>query len=73
MPENVHTVPYNGEWANRREGSERVSDTADTKEEAVRVGRDAARRDRVEHFIHNRDGSIAERNSYGADPYPPPG
>lgn len=31
-------------------------------------------RDRnVEHLIHNLDGKIGERDSYGNDPYPRPG
>jgi hypothetical protein len=42
-------------------------------EEAVAAGRAMARAERTEHLIHNLDGTIAERNSYGADPYPPPG
>lgn len=32
-----------------------------------------ARRDKVEHLIHRKDGSIGDRNSYGNDPYPPKG
>jgi hypothetical protein len=44
-----------------------------TKEEAVAAGRETARARRTEHVIHNLDGTIAERNSYGNDPYPPPG
>ena len=27
----------------------------------------------TEHVIHNQDGSIAERNSYGSDPADRPG
>ncbi len=29
-------------------------------------------RTKTEHVIQNMDGTIAERNSYGSDPYPPP-
>lgn len=32
-----------------------------------------AKNDGVEHLIHNKDGTISERNSYGNDPYPPKG
>lgn len=70
---NVHTVPHGDGWANRREGSERVSNTAPTKDQAEQVGRDMARNDHVEHLIHRRNGTIGERNSYGNDPYPPKG
>lgn len=69
----VHTVPHGDGWANRREGSQRVSNTSSTKAEAQAVGRDMAKNDGVEHLIHNKDGTISERNSYGNDPYPPKG
>jgi len=63
----IHTVPHDGGWANRVEGGERVSNTAPTKAEAERRGRDMAQQRGVEHQIHNRDGRIGERNG----PYPP--
>lgn len=69
----VHTVPHGDGWANRREGADRVSKTFDTKADAESSGRDTARRDRTEHLIHKKDGTIGERNSYGPDPFPPRG
>lgn len=69
----VHTVPHDDGWANRREGAQRVSKTFGTKAEAQAAGRQTARRDKTEHVIHKRDGTIGERNSYGNDPHPPPG
>jgi Uncharacterized protein conserved in bacteria (DUF2188) len=70
---NVHTVPHGDGWANRREGADRVSRTFDTKRAAEQAGRDTAKRDHVEHLIHNKDGQISGRNSYGNDPFPPKG
>jgi len=70
---NVHTVPTDGGWANRREGAKRASSTHTTKAEAQAAGRAAAKKDHVEHLIHRQDGTIGERNSYGSDPYPPKG
>ena len=69
----VHTVPHAGKWANRREGSARVSKIFNNKAQAQAAGRETARRERTEHLIHNKDGQIAERNSYGHDPHPPAG
>ncbi len=69
----VHTVPHGDGWANRREGSKRVSKTFDRKAEAQGAGRLTAKRDKTEHIIHKKDGSIGERNSYGNDPHPPKG
>ena len=70
---NIWTVPHGDGWAIRREGSSRVSETFDTKAAAQHAGREAARRDHVEHIIQDRHGRISERNSYGNDPYPPEG
>jgi hypothetical protein len=64
----VHTVYRDGRWINEVEGVERASSTHDTKDEAVRAGRDLARSKKTEHVIHNLDGKIGERHSYGNDP-----
>lgn len=69
----IHTTPKDGKWTNIREGASRASKIFDTKAEAQAAGRAAARRDKVEHIIHKKDGTIGERNSYGNDPHPPKG
>lgn len=72
--EPIHTVPDKaGGWTNKREGATRGEATYDTKADAQAAGRVAAMRDKTEHLIHNADGKIASRNSYGNDPYPPKG
>ena len=70
---NIHTVPTQDGWANRRAGGKRASSTHDTKAEAQAAGRAAAKKDGVEHLIHKKDGTIGDRNSYGNDPHPPKG
>ena len=69
----VHTVPHGDGWANRREGSDRVSKEFDTKAEAQEAGRKTAKRETTEHKIHKKNGQIDEANSYGSDPFPPKG
>jgi hypothetical protein len=64
----IHTVPSKQGWRNEREGAPRALSTHKTKTEAVKAGRERARKDEAEHFIHNKDGSIGQRNSYGHDP-----
>jgi hypothetical protein len=64
----VHTVPHGDGWANRREGSTRVTKKFATKAEAQAAGRETARRDKTEHLIHKRDGTVGQRNRYGNDP-----
>ena len=48
----IHTVKHGKGWANRKEGSTRVSSTFATQAEAAKTGRDVARRENSEHFIH---------------------
>jgi hypothetical protein len=65
---NIWTVPHpKGGWGNKREGSERFLDRAETKAAAQVSGRARALKDKVEHVILKRDGQIGERNSYGGD------
>jgi hypothetical protein len=64
----IETYHADGKWRNRVEGLESLPGEHDTKDAAVRVGRDEARDRKVEHLIRNLDGTIAERNSYGHDP-----
>jgi hypothetical protein len=69
----VHVVPHGDDWAVRREGNERATSTHDTQAEAIAAGRPLAQRDETEFLLHGSDGQIRERDSYGNDPYPPPG
>lgn len=68
----IHTVHKNGQWVNEIEGGGVLSSYT-TKEQAVEAGRVAAMSNKAEHVIHNMDGTIAQRNSYGPDSYPPRG
>ena len=64
----IETYYEDGTWKNKREGTGRAFSTWGTKEEAAAEGREAAKRDKVEHVIKNQDGQIASKNSYGNDP-----
>jgi Uncharacterized protein conserved in bacteria (DUF2188) len=44
-----------------------------TQGEAVNRAREIARRQKGELLVHDRDGEIRSRDSYGHDPYPPKG
>jgi hypothetical protein len=56
-----------------REGNKRASSLHDTQKQAEKKGREAARKDKTEFFLHNRRGEIRQRDSYGHDPFPPRG
>jgi hypothetical protein len=66
----VHTVPNpKGGWNNKVAG--KVTDSHPTKAAAVEAGKGQAKKTHSEHTIHNLDGKIGEKNSYGNDPCPP--
>jgi hypothetical protein len=71
----VHTVPAESEgrngWWNKVNGE--ILSRHRLKRVAVAAGRVFAKQFKVEHTIHGEDGVIAEKNSYGNDPYPPKG
>lgn len=68
-----HVVPNGGRWSVRKAGAARASGTFDTQREAIDRARQIARSEGTELYIHGRDGRIRQRDSYGADPFPPKG
>jgi hypothetical protein len=69
----IHTVHKGGQWINEVEEGPEIGGIHARKEEAVQAGRARAQHDKTEHVIHNQDGTISERNSYGNDPSDRPG
>lgn len=72
MNKSQHVVPNrNGGWAVRRSGAFRASRVFPTQRDAVQYAREIARKEGAELYVHSGDGTIRNRNSYGADPMPP--
>jgi len=71
MKKNIHVVYDDGLWKMKRENSQKASKIFNTKIDAVDYSRNVAKNDKVEFAIHNKDGKISNKNSYGNDPYPP--
>jgi hypothetical protein len=70
----VHITPReDGRWSVIRDGAGRASSVHDTQAAATSAGRDTARREETELYVHGRDGRIRDRDSYGNDPHPPKG
>jgi uncharacterized protein (TIGR02271 family) len=61
----VHVEPREGGWAVVREGSERATSIHPTQSEASSEGRELARRDESEFFLHAQDGRVREHRNYG--------
>jgi uncharacterized protein (TIGR02271 family) len=61
----VHIELRGNEWAVVREGNRRATSIHPTQSEAAESGRDLARRDGTEFFLHGQDGQIREHRDYG--------
>ncbi len=66
------TPRSDGKWNVQRGGGQRAFWYLALKRSRVR-GRRLARDDEAEFLMHGRDGRIRERDSYGNDPFRPPG
>lgn len=65
----VHVTPREGgSWAVKKSGAQRASSVHERKSDAVKVARQAARKEQSELVVHNKDGRIAEKDSHGHDP-----
>jgi hypothetical protein len=73
MGKNIHVTPRDDKWAVKGEGDERASGLYDTQRDAIDAARELARNNKSELFIHDREGKIRGRDSYGGDPFPPRG
>jgi hypothetical protein len=67
-----HVVPSSkGGWRVVRSGAARAARVFDSKEEALGFARTQAKKAHADVYVHRRDGTVQERDSYGQDPLPP--
>lgn len=60
-----------GGWSVKKGGSSKATKVHKTQREAIEHGRQIAKNQNAEFYIHGRDGKIKEKDSYGKDPTPP--
>jgi Uncharacterized protein conserved in bacteria (DUF2188) len=60
-----------GGWAVKKGGSEKVTRHFDRQKDAIDWGREVAKNQGAEFYIHRSDGRIRSKDSYGNDPCPP--
>ncbi|NCU05116.1 MAG: DUF2188 domain-containing protein [Chitinophagaceae bacterium] len=70
---NQHVVPHGKEWAVKGAGNGKATVIVPTQQEAIAKGREIAQNQGSELLIHNRQGQIREKNTYGVDQHPPKG
>lgn len=68
-----HVVPRQDGWAVKKSGAAKASKTFTNQADAIKYGRTQAKKDGGELYVHRKDGTIRERDSYGNDPHPPKG
>ena len=68
---NQHVVRREDGWAVRGERNTRDTSLHGTQAQDIDAARDIARNQRAEVVIHDRQGRIRDRDSYGNDPNPP--
>ena len=62
-----HVAPSgDGAWSLRKEGAVRVSGKFETKSGAVDSVRVIGKKDGAVVYVHGRDGTIKEKNTYGS-------
>ncbi|MDG5800780.1 DUF2188 domain-containing protein [Marinilabiliaceae bacterium ANBcel2] len=68
MGKNQHVVPVNGKWGIRGGGNVKLTKITNTQKEAIEMGRAISKNQDSELLIHNKEGQIRQKNSYGNDP-----
>lgn len=71
MGKNQQIVKHPDGWAVKGEGNLTATVVTKTQEQAIDKGREIAKNQEFELFIHGKNGQIRTRDSYGNDPYPP--
>lgn len=67
-----HVVPNpDGGWSVRTAGASRAYRHFNTQAEAIEYGRDFAKKNNSEFYIHGRDGMIREKSNYSSESVPP--
>ncbi|MCB0463162.1 MAG: DUF2188 domain-containing protein [Flavobacteriaceae bacterium] len=59
-----HVVPYEGDWAVRREGNKRITSKHRRQDTAINKAKSLAKKHKADVIIHRQDGSIRDRINY---------
>lgn len=59
-----HVVPYDEDWAVRREGNKRITSKHRKQSTAINKAKTIARKHQADVIIHRADGTIRDRMGY---------
>jgi hypothetical protein len=68
---NFHSVPWDGDWAVKKEGINKPLSVHHTQAAAEVKTHQLAKQNDTEAVYHNRHGQIKDKDSFGRDPNPP--
>ena len=68
---NYHVVPTDEGWAVKKSGSSHNLSAHRTQRAAIDKAVSKAKVSKSEVVIHDREGKIRDKDSYGNDPHPP--
>jgi len=73
MQNSIHITPHKNGWQSKKAGNSKASIVCSTQQECITYGINQAKNNGSEVYIHNREGQIRAKNSYGNDSFPPKG
>lgn len=59
-----HVVPYEDDWAVRREGNKRITSKHRKQSTAINKAKTIARKHKADVIVHRADGTIRDRINY---------
>ncbi|MDJ1470908.1 DUF2188 domain-containing protein [Cytophagaceae bacterium DM2B3-1] len=63
--EDRYVIPYeNNKWAVKKEGEDKVEQVVTTKQEAIQIGKEEARKNNASLTIQGKNGKVQKRISY---------
>ena len=68
MGKNQHVVSHDSKWAVKGENNNRFTKIKKTQKKHIPIARRIAKNQKSELFIHKKDGTIRDRDSFGNDP-----
>ena len=71
MGKNQHITPKDGKWQVIWAGNSIATKIFNTQKEAIDYGKNIAINQQSELVIHNKQGRIRDKDSYGNDDFPP--
>ena len=72
MGKNQHVTKHQGGgWQVKGAGNEKATKVTVTQQQSIDAAIAIAKHQKSEVVIHGTDGKIRDKDSYGADPFPP--